>query len=257
MDVSGEQMIENPTKRRLYEGEVAIGCFVRSPDANLAEYVATGGWDFLVFDGEHGWVTPAHVANLARACERRGVTPIVRVPSRDPGTVLRCLDAGAAGLHFPWVNSGKEAQAAVSVTKYAPLGIRGLAGNRATDWSVTREATAHVNEATLVVVQIETREAVDNIEELCSVEGIDVLFIGPSDLSQSLGVPGELDHPVVVDTVEQVAAAVTKSDKVLGLFAGTSEAASRGLELGARYIATGFEPLLRRVMTSFIDQVRP
>lgn len=249
-------MIENATKMRLREGELVIGCFVRSPDANLAEYVSTGGWDFLVFDGEHGWVAPGHMANLARACERRGVTPIVRVPSRDPGIVLRCLDAGAAGLHFPWINSEEEARSAISAAMYAPRGIRGLAGNRSTDWSVTREATAHVNEATLVVVQIETREAVDKIEELCSVDGIDVLFIGPSDLSQSLGVSGELNHPLVVDAVDRVAAAVRESDKVLGLFASTPEAAAWGLGLGARYLATGIEALLGRAMVSFIEHLR-
>lgn len=248
-------MIENSTKERLLGGEVVLGCFVRSPDANFAEYVATGAWDFLVFDGEHGSVDPTDVAGLARACETRGVTPVVRVSASHPALVLRVLDAGVAGVHFPWINSPEEARSAVSYTKYAPLGIRGLAGNRSTDWSVSPEATARANHETLTVVQIETREAVENIEELCAVDGVDVLFIGPTDLSQSLGVPGDLAHPSVVSAMEEVATAVRDSGKVLGLYAGTPEAALRGIELGARYVATGVEALLGRAMASFIDAV--
>lgn len=248
-------MIENPTKQRLLAGELVLGCFVRSPDPNLAEYVATGGWDFLVFDGEHGSVTPGHVASLARACEVRRVTPIVRVPSSHPTTVLQCLDAGAAGLHFPWIDDPEKARSAVLASKYAPLGNRGLAGNRSTDWFVSAEATARANDETLTVVQIETRDAVEHTEELCSIDGIDVLFVGPSDLSQSLGVPGDFAHPLVVDALEKIAAAVRESDKVLGLFAGTPEAALRGLQLGARYVATGLEALLGRAMASFIGSL--
>ncbi len=248
-------MIQNTTKERLLEGQVVLGCFVRTPDASFAEYVATGGWDFLVFDGEHGSVNTSEVANLARASENRGVTPMVRVSSSHSATVLRCLDAGAAGLHFPSMNEPEEARLAVSAAKYPPRGLRGLAGNRSTDWAITPEAIGHANDQTLVVVQIETREAVDNIEELCAVDGIDVLFIGPSDLSQSLGVPGDFGHPLLVDAIERVALVVRESEKVLGLFAATAQAAGKGLELGARYVATGVEPLLGGAMRSYVSQV--
>lgn len=248
-------VIENTTKERLLGGKTVLGCFVRSPDANFAEYVAIWGWDFLVFDEEHGSVDRRDVANLARACERRKVTPIVRVSSGDRALVLRCLDAGVAGIHFPWVNNEEQARSAVSAAHYAPLGVRGLAGNRATDWSVSPQAMARANENTLTVVQVETQEGVENIEALCSVDGVDVLFVGPSDLSQSLGVPGEYDHPFVVGAMEKVAAAVRESGKVFGLFAGTPEAALRGMEMGARYVATGVEALVGRAMASFIHSV--
>lgn len=246
-------MIENRVKERLLEGETVLGCFVRSPDATFAEYVASCGWDFLVFDEEHGSVGRGDVANLARACERRSVTPIVRVSSGDTALVLRCLDGGAAGLHFPWISDADQARRAVSATRYGPLGRRGLAGNRATDWSVTTEATARANRSTLVVVQIETKEGVDNIEDVCSVEDVDVIFVGPTDLSQSLGVPGEYAHPLVVEAMETVAAAARTSGKVFGLFAGTPEAALRGMEMGARYIATGVEAVVGPAMVSFIQ----
>jgi 4-hydroxy-2-oxoheptanedioate aldolase len=167
--------------------------------------------------------------------------------------VLRCLDGGAAGLHFPWISDADQARRAVSATRYGPLGRRGLAGNRGTDWSVTTEATARANRSTLVVVQIETKEGVDNIEDVCSVEGVDVIFVGPTDLSQSLGVPGEYAHPLVVEAMETVAAAARTSGKVFGLFAGTPEAALRGMEMGARYIATGVEAVVGPAMVSFIQ----
>jgi 4-hydroxy-2-oxoheptanedioate aldolase len=115
---------------------------------------------------------------------------------------------------------------------------------------------ATANDEILVVTQIETLAAVENVEELCSVEGVDVLFIGPSDLSQSLGVPGELSHPSVLQSIERVAAAVGKSNKALGLFAGTAEIAEYGLELGATFIATGVEALLGGPMRTYVSGVR-
>lgn len=248
-------MIENIAKRKLDEGGTVLGCFVRSPDATFAEYVATSGWDFLVFDEEHGSVAGSDVANLARACEGRGVTPVVRVSSGHPPLVLRCLDSGAAGIHFPWISTVEQARAAVAATRYAPLGTRGLAGNRATNWSVGPEITARANENVLTVIQIETSDGVESIGELCSVDGVDVVFIGPTDLSQSLGVTGDLKHPSVVGAMEAVAAAAHESGKVFGLFAGTLEAALRGIELGARYVATGVEALLGPAMASFIHDV--
>ena len=250
-------MIQNRTKQRLSAGQLALGCFVRSPDPTLAEYVASGGWDFLVFDGEHGTVSLEDVPNLVRACDVRGVTSFVRVPTREPGVVLRCLDAGAGGIIYPWVSDSDQARSAVRFAKYAPLGNRGLAGNRSIDWSTNRETIGRANDSTMVVVQVETSEAVDNVEDLCRVDGVDVLFIGPSDLSQSLGVPGEIDHPLVREAVAHVAAAVRRSDKHLGLFAGTTEAAAKGVEHGARFVATSVEMLLGGGMASFVGALSP
>jgi 4-hydroxy-2-oxoheptanedioate aldolase len=158
-------MIVNTTKQKLKQGAAVFGCFVRSPDATFAEFVATGGWDFLVFDGEHGNVSTRDVADLARACEVRGVTPIARVSANNPSAILRCLDAGAAGLHIPWVNSMVEAEAAVRAMKYWPQGQRGLAGNRSIDWTTNLEATAAANSETLSVIHIETAEAAEAVDD--------------------------------------------------------------------------------------------
>ena len=126
-------MRENKTKAKLLAGETVLGCFLRYPDPSLAEFVALMGWDFLMFDGEHGVMEPADCENLVRAAELRDVTPIARVPTNQPHVILRMLDTGVGGIHVPWVNSGAEAEAAVQAIKYGPRGMRGLAGVRAAD----------------------------------------------------------------------------------------------------------------------------
>ncbi len=245
-------MIVNPLKERLRAGETVRGCFIRSPDPDLAEFVAAAGWDFCVFDGEHGRIADTDVAGLARAAEVRGVVPIGRVPRNEPATILRFLDAGLGGIHVPWVNSPAEAEAAVRAAKYGPRGVRGLAGNRSIDWHTSPETTAEANAQTMVIVHIETAEAVDRIEGYLEVEDIDVLFLGPTDLSHSLGHPGVRDHPEVTAALERVAAAVVGSPVTLGIYAGDADTAHTWIERGARYVTTGVESLLGPAMGDYL-----
>ncbi|HKZ18930.1 MAG TPA: aldolase/citrate lyase family protein [Acidimicrobiia bacterium] len=252
-------MLSNTTKAKLDAGEVVLGTFIRYHDPSFTEYVALQGWDFLVFDGEHGTLEPHQVENLVRAAELRGVTPVVRVPTNQPHLILRYLDTGAHGVHVPWVNTPAEVDTAVRSVKYHPRGIRGLAGSRAGDWGITEpmsEYTARSNRETLVVIHIETQEAVDAVADYLAVDGVDVIFLGPTDLSQSLGVPGELDHPQVVEALEQVADVVVPSEKALGVFAGDLASARRWIERGARYVATDSDRLLRRGMQEFLNEAR-
>jgi len=252
-------MLENRTKAKLAAGEPVFGCFVRTAEPSLVEYVALLGWDFLVFDAEHGTLQPNQVEELCRAVEPRGVTPIVRVTTNDPPTILRYLDTGAHGAHIPWVNSAAEAERAVQSVKYAPRGIRGLAGSRASEWGLREPLSAYVeraNRETLVVIHIETQVAVDAIDDYLAVDGVDVLFLGPTDLSQSLGHPGDTRHPDVQAALERVAAAVVGSDKVLGIYAGTADLTREWLDRGARYFTTSLEPFLRDGMTAHLENVR-
>jgi 4-hydroxy-2-oxoheptanedioate aldolase len=249
-------VIANSTKSALAAGGTVLGCFVRSADATLAEFAALGGWDFLVFDGEHGPLQPADVADLARAAQLHGVTPIARVPANDPPTILRFLDAGALGIHVPNIRSADEAAQAVRAAKYWPTGIRGLAGNRLSGWRADATTTADANRETMVIVHVETAEAVAAIDDLVAVEGIDVLFIGPSDLSQSLGVPGDPAHPRVREAMDRVAAAVVPSPVTLGMFAADPATVRAWRERGARYFTTGLEPLLRPAMQAYLEAIR-
>lgn len=249
-------MITNSTKAKLAAGGTVLGCFLRTPDANIAEFAALAGWDFLVFDGEHGPLQPGDVADLSRAAELHGVTPIARATTNDPATILRFLDAGAHGVHVPWVNTAEEAEAVVQSAKYGPRGIRGLAGNRLSHWAADAATTAAANRESLVVVHIETEQAVSAIDEFVEVDGIDVLFIGPTDLSHSLGVPGDVGHPRMRDAMERVAAAVVPSRVALGLFAADPATVRTWMGRGARYFATALEPLLRPAMRAYLDDIR-
>jgi 4-hydroxy-2-oxoheptanedioate aldolase len=252
-------MLDNRTKAKLAAGEAAFGCFVRTPEPSLIEYVAMLGWDFLVFDGEHGSLQPSDVEDLCRAVEPRGTTPIVRVTTNDPPTILRFLDTGAHGVHVPWVNSAEGVERAVQAVKYTPRGIRGLAGSRASEWGLTEPIGDYVeraNSETLVVIHIETQDAVDAIDDYLAVDGVDVLFLGPTDLSQSLGHPGELKHPDVQRAMLRVADAVVGSDKTLGIYAGTVDMTKEWLDRGARYFTTSLEPFLRDGMRAHLRDVR-
>jgi 4-hydroxy-2-oxoheptanedioate aldolase len=252
-------MLANTTKAKLAAGDPVFGCFMRYAEPSLAEYVAMLGWDFLVFDAEHGMLQPGEVEDLCRALDLRGVTPIARVTTNQPHIILRFLDAGIHGVHVPWVNSPEGVERAVRSVKYAPRGERGLAGTRASEWGLREPIDAYVeraNRETMVVIHIETREAVAAIEDYVAIEGVDVLFLGPMDLSQSLGHPGQPGHPDVVAAMERVAAVVVPSDKVLGIYAGSAATTAEWLERGARYFTTGMEIFLRDGMTAHLERVR-
>jgi 4-hydroxy-2-oxoheptanedioate aldolase len=252
-------MLENLTKAKLATGAAVFGCFVRTAEPQLVEYVAMLGWDFLVFDAEHGSLGPREVEDLCRAVEPRGTTPLVRVTTNDAPTILRFLDTGAHGVHVPWVNSAADAERAVRSVKYTPRGIRGLAGSRASEWGLREPVGEYVqraNRETLVVIQVETQDAVDAIDDYLAIDGIDVLFLGPTDLSQSLGHPGDLRHPDVLSAMERVADAVLGADKVLGIYAGTADMTREWLDRGARYFTTSLEPFLREGMKAHLQQVR-
>ena len=252
-------MRTNTTKAALENGGTVHGCMIKYPEPALAEFVGMQGWDFLIFDGEHGTLEPRDVEDLTRAAELRDVTPIARVTTNQPHLILRYLDTGVQGLHVPWVNTPEGVEAAVKAIKYGPRGNRGLAGVRAADWGMSetlRDYTAQANRETLVVIHIETSQAVDAVEDYLQIDGVDVLFIGPTDLSHSLGYPGEIDHPDVVEAMDHVAAAVVPSKVALGIYSGTAERAIQWSGKGARYLVTGSDGFLKQGMRSYLERVR-
>jgi 4-hydroxy-2-oxoheptanedioate aldolase len=184
---------------------------------------------------------------------------MVRVTTNDAPTILRFLDTGAHGVHVPWVNSAADAERAARSVKYTPRGIRGLAGSRASEWGLREpigEYVQRANRETLVVIQIETQDAVDAIDEYLTIDDIDVLFLGPTDLSQSLGHPGDLRHPDVLAAMDRVADAVVGSGTTLGIYAGTVDMTKEWLDRGARYFTTSLEPFLRDGMRAHLRDVR-
>lgn len=252
-------MQTNKTKARLKAGETVLGVFVRYPDASFVEVIGYQGWDFCVFDAEHGVLEPRDVENMTRAAELRDMTPIVRVTTNFAPVILRYLDSGAQGLHVPWVNTAEEAKKAVDSVKYHPNGIRGLAGVRASEFGQGAPLGEYVKKAnaeTMVMIHIETIEAVNNLPEIVQVPGIDVIFIGPTDLSHSLGVPGNVQHPSVQEAIQRIVDTVKDSSAALGMMVTNAKAAREWRERGARYIAITSENVFAPAMREYLRVVR-
>ena len=204
-------MRTNTVKARLRAGETVFGCFVRYPEPALIEMLGYYGWDYIMFDGEHSTITPRDCENLCRAAELQNVSTCVRVPTNQQPVILRYLDTGVQGVMIPMINSVAEAEAAVRAVKYPPRGARGLAGARAADYGQVQpfsfpDYIARANDETMIIAQVETAQAVEALPEIVRLPDIDVLFIGPTDLSTSLGVPGDLKHPRVQEAFDRIVA---------------------------------------------------
>ena len=254
-------MYPNQAKAKLKAGGTIVGTYVRHPDPGLAEILSYLGYDFLMFDGEHAPIAERECENLARVCELTGASSIARVPSNQPWMIGRHLDTGIQGSQVPMVNTAAEAEAAARAAKYAPLGTRGLAGARAANYGqlLPFSYPAHVakcNAETMVIVQIETPAAIDNLPEIVQVPDIDVIFIGPTDLSLALGHPGDFQHPDVQAAFDRIVAAVATSDKALGALAATTEASLEWRAKGARYIMNVFEAIMGPAIRTYLKTVR-
>jgi 2-dehydro-3-deoxyglucarate aldolase len=204
-------------KRALREGKVSIGSWLSMGHVSIAEILASTGFDWIVIETEHTAIDVSEVLRLIIAIDGRGVVPLVRLAWNDPIQAKAVMDSGAAGVLVPMVNSRADAELAVRGTKYPPLGQRGVGLARAQGYGLAfREYLEAANRESLLIVQIEHIAAVQNIEEILSVPGIDGTFIGPYDLSCSMGFPGQLDHP----DIRAAATRVLKAAKDRGLAPG-------------------------------------
>lgn len=249
----------NEVKRKLRAGQASIGCFVGIPSPEVVEICGFVGFDWVMIDAEHGPMTTESAYHMVLAAEASRTTPLIRVPENNQSLILRHLDIGAAGVMVPQVNSPAEARAVVEAVKYHPHGHRGLAPTRASDYglsSTLRDYTVSANDETLVIVQIENIAAVEHAAEISRVPGVDVVLIGPSDLAQSMGYPGQLDHPEVLQTIEQVCVACRGGSAVLGTIAATAEATNRLLERGFLMIGSSASGLLAGASQSYLAGVR-
>ncbi|MHA1549011.1 MAG: HpcH/HpaI aldolase family protein [Alphaproteobacteria bacterium] len=252
-------MKENKLKRKLQSGEIVIGSFVTIASGTLAEMVGLVGFDFAVIDMEHGSIETTVAEDMVRAVELAGATPIIRVTHNTPSLILRALDIGAQALHVPDVNTVQQAEAAVKSSKYGPEGHRGLAGVRAAEYGLTQslpEYAAHANRETMIIAHIEDIEAVNNLDDLLNVDGIDIYYLGPQDLSNSLGIPGQANDPRVVELVEDSIRRIAAAGKVAGCIAVDGKAAKRYVDLGARYMATHVVRFMADGSRRFMQEVR-
>ena len=208
-------MKQNRVKRILREGGLALGTYVGGiADPQIVEIIGHAGFDAAFIDLEHTSFDLRDVQVMVMAAERMGITPIVRPPGFDPAFLLRLLDMGVQGLQLPHINSAAEAREAVKAVRYAPLGERGMmTGSRAADFGKipAAEHMAQSNREITLAIMIEELSALEEIDEIASTEGVDLVVVGPADMSRALGVTGQTNHPKLVDTINRVAQAVRKS----------------------------------------------
>jgi len=216
-----------------------IGIFSKTTDANFVEAAGLAGLDFIILDREHGPVSWNQLHDHVRSAELTGMKAIIRVPSNDPHEIGAALDTGAAGVQIPNVSSVEEAEQAVRAARFQPQGMRGVCRfvRAAKFGSMDKAEYFQTANKKMVVLQVEGTEGVEALDGILDVEGYDVLFIGPYDLSQSVGVPGEVCHPKVVALMEPIAKKVRASGKILGTFADTPETARTYREAGFEYLA--------------------
>lgn len=252
-------MQTNQTKAKIKAGEAVYGCFTRYPEAGIVELLAHQGFDFITFDAEHGTIEPRDCEHMTRAAEVRGVTPLVRVPTNQTPVILRYMDVGTMGVQVPWVGTAEEAERAVQAVKYFPRGTRGMAGVRAANYAQQVPLAEYVSEAnreTMVILQIESQEGVRNASEIAAVDGVDVIFIGPMDLSQSFGHPGQPGHPDVQAGMNTIIEACQANGVAFGTAVATAEAAADWRKRGARYILATIEAFLRTGARSYLQAAK-
>lgn len=211
-------MLAEKIKNDLRQKKPSIGTWMSMAHPSIAEILAMAGYDWVVVETEHTAIDVSEVLRLIIAIQQRGSLPLVRLAGIDPIQAKAVLDSGAAGVIVPMVNSKADAELAVSMCKYPPQGTRGVGLARAQGYGVDLQPyVAGANDSSLVIVQIEHIDAVNNIEEILSVPGIDGTFIGPYDLSLSLGVPGQLSHPKVTESKKKVLEAVLAKGLAAGI----------------------------------------
>lgn len=227
----------NRVKVLLKQGKPAIGHWLSFPSPDVAELLAGLGMDWMLIDTEHGPASYADVENVIRAIAPHGVVPMVRVGENNAALIKRALDRGAAGVLVPMVSTPEDAAAAVAACKFPPEGLRGIAGTRAARYGLDIKSYFEGwNRDALVVLQIETREGVENVDRIAAVPGVDVLFIGPGDLSSSLGCFLEFDRPEFTSAVSRIIAAGRAHGVSIGYLTTGADAAIARIEDGVNFI---------------------
>ena len=252
-------MLTPALKERLHHGEAVLGTIVPIPSPEVAEILGLAGYDCLMLDSEHGALTTETLQEMVRACSSAHVVPLARVPENHPKQILRALDSGCVGVMVPQVETPEQAAAAVAATKYAPQGIRSLAGSTpAGRWGLDPIAdfVAASNAATIAVLQVETRRGLEAVEEIARIPGIDVLFIGPSDLSVSLGHPGEMTHPDVQAGFRRIIETGRAAGVPVGILALTPDDVRTYRSLGVSLFLDNAARLLFRSTRAQVQSMR-
>jgi 4-hydroxy-2-oxoheptanedioate aldolase len=228
---------ENRLRKIWQEGRTAVNGWLHVPSSFSAEVMAQAGWDSLTIDMQHGPVDYGSLVPMLQAISTTDTVPVVRVPWNDPGLIMWVLDAGCYAVICPMINTREQAEAFVGACRYPPEGDRSYGPFRATLYG-GQDYTDHANETVVTMAMIETQQALENLDQILAVPGLDAVFVGPSDLGQSLGHgPGmDREEPAVLEATERVLAAADERGLVAGIFTGSPEYASRMIEKGFRFV---------------------
>lgn len=234
------KLAENTFKQALVDQKPQIGLWSTLASPMVAELLGGSGFDFLVLDCEHSPNNLSGILAQLQALAGTTTSAVVRPPVNDPVIFKRLLDIGARNLLVPMIQSAEEARAAVAACRYPPLGIRGVAGStRATAYGRTRDYFTRIHDEQCLIVQVETREAIDRIEEIAAVDGVDGIFVGPGDLSADMGLLGQPAHPDVRAAVLAAIRRIRATGRFAGVLTPVEDFAKACLAEGAAFVAVG------------------
>jgi 2-keto-3-deoxy-L-rhamnonate aldolase RhmA len=243
--MSEAPILRNRVREKLARDEVVASMAVRLVrGVEIAQIAATAGFDTLYVDLEHAPHSMDATGQICMAALALGIAPFVRVPALTPESVGRVLDAGALGIIAPHVHTAAEARRVVEMARFPPLGTRGASGNLPQfgfrSWPASL-ANPVLQEATMVIPMVETREALEHVEEIAAVEGVDMLLVGSNDLTAELGIPGAYDHPLLREAYQRVIAAARRHGKHVGVggLASRPDLSAAFVKMGARFVSTG------------------
>lgn len=231
----------NRLKEKLFRNEVAYGVWITMNCTDIVEALSMLDFDWMLIDMEHAPLTISDVQRLLQVIDEEKITPIVRVWWNDFVQVKLVLDVGAMGVMIPWINNAKQAEEAVKAIRYPPRGIRGYGPRRAAKYGLRlKEYLERADEDIMLIAQIETLEAVKNLDEIINVEGVDALFIGPYDLATSLGYRGNPQVPEVQKVINEILGKCLKRNKPIGIYSSL-EMVEKHRDMGFKMIALGSE----------------
>ena len=243
-------------KSKMKNREVVMQVMLRLPEPAIAEVMAMSGVDFITIDGEHFGFNEETLLNLIRAVNLHGAKCMLRVSELNPSYISKVMDFGITGVLVPHVETYEDAKAIVDAVKFGPVGKRGFCPiSRANHWGMymgPQEYAAFANENTVIALMIETKAGIENLDEILTIAEIDTISIGPSDLSNSYGYPGEVSHPVVQAAMKSAEEKIMASGKSLCTLAYTAQAAQQALEKGIRHLHLGSD---LQILTHNVQQL--
>jgi 4-hydroxy-2-oxoheptanedioate aldolase len=250
--------LDNPVKEKLRNGGTVIGVFIPMPSPDIVEIIALAGFDFALLDSEHGRISPSDAYPMILAAEARDIPAFVRVGQNDRQVILKFLDLGASGVMIPQTSTPALARDAIDAMRYAPQGLRGLAGGRTFDFgqgAPMPERIGAINDRVLSIIQFEHIDALPHLDEFLEIPGLDVLFVGPSDLGQSMGLGGQIGHPEVEAVIQQVADKARGRGVALAIVAADAEATNRRIAQGFQMVVPNVPTLLLRAAKDMLAAI--